>query len=99
MLKIRRGGVIVNWVAVGQTGNGIATSADAITWSGVTEKGGINAGNAVAYGNGLLVAVGRGGNTIATSTDGINWTGQTQTGGFLAYLPIVFVSVNTIVFI
>jgi len=76
------GGEIVNWVAVGQGGNIINTSANGTLWKGQTQNGGVTSGNGVAYGNNLWVAVGSGTNTIATSPDGITWTGRASTFGY-----------------
>jgi hypothetical protein len=68
------------WVATGQSGNGIATSSDGITWVGRGYN--FSSGESdVVWGNNTWVAVGSGdnGNSIVTSTDGITWTGRGKT--------------------
>ena len=70
------------WVAVGSGGNTIATSSDALVWTGRGKNVFIHYANKVAYANNLWVAVGYGGNAIATSTDGITWTGRGGTAIF-----------------
>jgi hypothetical protein len=64
-----------NYVAVGSGGNTIATSTDAVNWTGRGTAVLTGSGNGVYWNGSLWVIVGQGTNgNIATSPDGIVWT-------------------------
>ena len=71
------------FVAVGNSGDRVITSADGITWTARSAAGDNDAWRAVTYGNGLFVAVGDTGGTdkIMTSPDGVTWTTRTPPSG------------------